>query len=128
FTAWFAGIFYIWRLFVYHAETGSQEVRDTLAVMERKLYKYIMRPAMVVTIFCGTALLWIQWNSFARTYWIWIKVGLVVLVLFQHFLSEYYRHQLLKGKEYNSKLFRVLNEFPTLLLIFIVILVILKPW
>ena len=66
FVAWFAGMFYIWRLFVYHAEATSIDVKTTLAVMERKLYNIIMTPAMLVTLFCGAVLFWIQWNIFNK--------------------------------------------------------------
>ncbi|MBL8021828.1 MAG: CopD family protein [Leptospirales bacterium] len=128
FTAWFAGIFYIWRLFVYHADTESQAVRDQLAIMERKLYKFIMRPAMVITLACGVGLFYLQWDVIARSYWIWIKVGLVLLVLGNHFLSNYYRLQLARGVSYKGRRFRFLNEVPTLLLICIVLLAVLKPF
>lgn len=128
FVAWFAGIFYIWRLYVYHSETTSSEVKETLSVMERRLYKYIMRPAMVSTLVSGIVLLYLMWSFYAKSIWIWLKVFLVLLVLAQHFLAEYYRIQLQNGKTYPSKTFRILNEVPTLLLIFIVILVIIKPF
>lgn len=126
--AWFAGIFYIWRLFVYHAEASSQEVKETLAIMERKLYKIIMTPAMYFSLFFGFFMLYLNWDYLAYTYWLWIKLLLVAGVIVIHFLSDYYRKQLLKGNNYPSKLFRILNEVPTLLLIFIVILVVLKPF
>ncbi len=128
FVAWFAGIFYIWRLYAYHSETDSIQVAETLSVMERKLYKYIMRPAMVITIASGITLLYITWDFYGKTFWVWLKIFLVLFVLGQHFLAEYYRIQLLKGKKYSSKQFRILNEVPTLLLILIVILVIIKPF
>jgi putative membrane protein len=128
FTAWFAGIFYIWRLFVYHSETESKEVKDTLSVMERKLYKIIMRPAMVVTLFFGFGMFYLNWDSYHKGIWIWLKIALVSIVLFTHFLADWYREQLLLGKTYNSKKFRMLNELPTILLILIVILVIFKPF
>jgi putative membrane protein len=128
FTAWFAGIFYIWRLFVYHSETESKEVKDTLSVMERKLYKIIMRPAMVVTLFFGFGMFYLNWDSYHKSIWIWLKIALVSIVLFTHFLADWYREQLLLGKTYNSKKFRMLNELPTILLILIVILVIFKPF
>ena len=128
FVAWFAGIFYIWRLFVYHTEASSQEVKETLKVMERKLYTIIMRPAMVVTLACGSGLFALQWHAYSRRYWIWLKLLLVLLVLAQHFLANYYRQQLEKAKQYPSKKFRMLNELPTLLLLFIISLVVLKPF
>lgn len=128
FTAWFAGIFYIWRLFVYHAETSSQEVRDQLAIMERKLYKFIMRPAMVITLACGVLLFYFQWDAISRSAWIWLKLGLVAFVVINHFLADYYRRQLAQGVSYRGRKFRFLNEVPTLLLICIVLLAVLKPF
>lgn len=126
--AWFAGIFYIWRLFVYHSETSSMDVKNTLAVMEEKLYRIIMTPAMIATLFFGFGMMFLQWNAFYRSIWIWLKIALVGFVVFQHFLAGYYKKQLLAGSVYNSKKFRILNEFPTLLMIIIVILVIFKPF
>jgi|JI9StandDraft_1071089.scaffolds.fasta_scaffold12460_5 putative membrane protein len=126
--AWFAGIFYIWRLFVYHTEATSEEVKSTLAVMERKLYFIIMRPAMYVTLFFGFGMLYLQWNAFASTIWIWLKIFLVILVIGQHHMANYYRKKLLEGVVYRSRKFRILNEVPTLLMMIIVILVVLKPF
>ncbi|MCB1179642.1 MAG: protoporphyrinogen oxidase HemJ [Leptospiraceae bacterium] len=126
--AWFAGMFYIWRLFVYHVESESVDVKNTLAVMERKLYKIIMRPAMVFTLFFGFMMLYLNWKFYSKAGWIWTKIFLVCILLFLHYLSDWYREQLLKGKTYPSKKFRILNEMPTILLILIVILVILKPF
>jgi protoporphyrinogen IX oxidase len=126
--AWFAGIFYIWRLFVYHSETNSQEVKDTLAIMERKLYKIIMQPAMVFSLFFGFLMYYLNFEYLSRAGWMWTKLILVVGVLYTHFLAEWYRNQLLKGKTYASKKFRILNEVPTILLIIIVILVVIKPF
>jgi len=126
--AWFAGIFYIWRLFVYHAETNSQEVRDTLAVMEKKLFIIIMQPAMIFSLFFGFLMLYLNWEYLSKTLWIWLKLFLVCGVVVIHFLSNWYRKKLLEGKTYSSKRFRVLNEVPTLLMILIVILVVLKPF
>lgn len=128
FTAWFAGTFYIWRLFVYHAETEHQEVRDTLSVMERKLIHYIMWPSMISTILFGILLLIQLWSIHSVTVWFWSKMLLVTLVAVWHFLAEYYRKEFLKGRTFKSKLFRIMNEIPTLLLIGIVYLVIFKPF
>jgi putative membrane protein len=128
FTAWFAGLFYIWRLFVYHAESSSNDVREQLAVMERRLYKIIMRPAMFVTLFLGAWLFYIQWDVFRASVWIWLKLLLVAGVVVNHYLADYYRVRLLAGDSFNPKIFRFLNEMPTLLLIPIVILVTVKPF
>lgn len=126
--AWYAGIFYIWRLFVYHAMTESEETKETLMVMERKLLRFIMGPAAVATTVFGLWMLILMWDAYSRTYWIWLKLFLVILVFIQHGLAEHYRRRLEKGEKFNHKLFRYLNEFPTLLLIFIVILVVVRPF
>ncbi len=126
--SWFAGIFYIWRLFVYHAETNSQEVRDTLSVMERRLYKYIMQPAMISTFIFGFALFGHLWSVYKFSYWIWIKILLAFFVMANHYLADHYRKQFLKGATFTSKRFRILNEVPTVLMILIVILVVVKPF
>lgn len=128
FTAWFAGIFYIWRLFVYHSETNSPETKKTFEVMEIKLYRIIMRPAMIITIALGVTLFVMQWERLSFSIWIWIKIAFVCLVIFQHHLAGYYMKKLAEGKIYNSKKFRILNEFPTLLLIIIVALAVIKPF
>ena len=125
FVAWFAGIFYIWRLFVYHAETESDAVRAQLAIMEYRLYKYIMRPAASITILFGLSLFYIN-SDLIYSVWIWVKLTLVTGVLIQHFLAEHYRNQLAEGRTFDSKFFRIMNEVPTLLLIGIVILAVLK--
>lgn len=126
--AWFAGIFYIWRLFVYHEENSSNEVKNQLLIMARRLYLIIMSPAMILTVTFGMILLFTRLNIYTNVYWIWIKLVFVVLVIYWHFLAGYYLQQLENKKTYNSKRFRILNEIPTLLLIIIVILAVIKPF
>ena len=126
--SWFAGMFYIWRLYVYHAETDSDEVRKTLAVMERKLYQIIMTPAMIITVTFGTFMLVMQWQAFGSQLWLWFKLALVLILLHFHFMADKYRKKLSSGETFLSKKFRILNEVPTILLIAIVILVIIKPF
>jgi putative membrane protein len=126
--AWFAGLFYIWRLFVYHAETGSSEVKETLAIMERRLYRAIMNPAMLATLFFGLWLIHIRKDAILNSGWLWVKLVLVTILLGIHHLANSYRKRLLAGIVYNSKRFRILNEIPTLILIATVILAILKPF
>ena len=125
--AWYAGMFYIWRLFVYHSETESDEVKKTLAIMEKKLLKIIMNPAMIITITLGSVMLYMQWAAFATSVWIWVKISLVVLLVGLQHMAESYRKKLEKGVKFNSKKFRIINEVPTLILIVIVAMVILKP-
>lgn len=128
FTAWFAGLFYIWRLYVYHAGSTSKDVREQFVVMERRLYRIIMTPAMIVTLFLGVWMLYIQWEVFKMQGWIWVKLLLVAGVLINHFLAGHYRIRLERGEQFNPRIFRILNEMPTLLLIPIVILVTVKPF
>ncbi|MEQ8350134.1 MAG: protoporphyrinogen oxidase HemJ [Leptospiraceae bacterium] len=126
--AWFAGMFYIWRLFVYHVETEHQSVRDQLAIMERKLYQIIMTPAMVITWVFGLAMVYLQWTAFAKAGWLHAKITLVLFLVFWHFLAGYYRKQLLAGRNYPSRRFRLMNEVPTLVLIAVIILAVIRPF
>ncbi len=126
--AWFAGMFYIWRLYVYHQENPHTEVKDQLLIMARRLYKIIMMPAMILTTIFGIHLLILNWSYFSNVIWIWIKILFVLVLLYWHFLAGYYIKQLENQKTYSSKQFRIMNEVPTLLLIVIVLLAILKPF
>lgn len=126
--AWYAGMFYIWRLFVYHAMTGSPEVKATLEVMEKKLLRIIMGPAAVLTYFFGSWMLYIQWETFSVSIWLWVKLSSVLILTVFHLLAERYRQRFLNGEQFNHKLFRYMNEGPTLLLFVIVIMVIVKPF
>jgi len=128
FVAWFAAMFYIWRLFVYHAETDSEEVRGTLEIMERKLYRIIMVPASVVTLVFGLATFAIRWDGLAPMAWIWIKLVLVGGLFVLQFMAGEYRRRLAEGASYSGRLFRILNEVPTLLLVAIVLLAVFKPF
>lgn len=113
---------------MYHCETDSREVKDTLSVMEKKLYKIIMTPAMILTVFFGLWMLILRFDSFRNVYWIWIKLLFIIGLIYLHFLAGSYRRKLLQGIRYNSKKFRILNEVPTLILFIAVILAVLKPF
>lgn len=129
--AWFAAMFYIWRLFVYHCENPHQEVKDQLNVMAEKLIRIIMTPAMVATLVFGFVLIYIQYGtsaSFARAGWLHVKLLLVTVLLYIHFLAYRFRSRLESGETFASKKFRILNEVPTLILIAVVILAVLKPF
>jgi putative membrane protein len=126
--SWMAGIFYLPRLFVYHAdsETGSQQ-SETFKVMEERLLRIIMTPAMVVTWLSGLGLVWAGgWES-AR--WLWAKLVLVAAMTAFHFWLAAQRRAF--GEDRNrhaSRVYRIANEIPTILLILIVILVVVKPF
>lgn len=125
--AWFAGMFYIWRLFVYHAETDSDAVRETLAVMEGKLYRIIMVPASVATLCFGLATI-SQVPTVLQSAWIWVKLGFVAGLFALQFLANRFRKRLAAGERFDSKRFRMLNEVPTLILIVVVLLAVFKPF
>ena len=126
--SWMAGLLYLPRLFIYHtdAEIGSVQ-SETFTVMEGRLLKVIMRPAMMISWVLG---LWLAYSSFAFSGgWLWAKIVAVVAltVIHLHFFKAW------KGfaadrREHSARYWRMMNEGPTLLMIVIVILVIVKPF
>ncbi len=126
--AWFAGLFYIWRLFVYHAMNDSQAVKDQLAVMESKLLRIIMNPAMIVTTALGLLMLFLNLDYFLAVGWIWTKLMIVLVLFANHFLAVHYHRRLVAGEQFDHRRFRFLNELPTLVLIAVVILAVVKPF
>jgi putative membrane protein len=126
--AWMAGLLYLPRLFVYHcgAEPGSRQ-SETFKVMERRLLKAIMNPAMILTWLLG---LWLIWDGgFLSAGWLHLKVFLVVLLSGMHgFFARWVRDFAADRNPRSEKFYRIVNELPTLLLIGIVILVVLKPF
>lgn len=128
--SWMAGLFYLPRLFVYHAEAGGNAaITATFGVMERRLLKAIMRPAAIVAVGSGAVLAW-QGGWFAGSSgWLWLKLVLVVLLAGFHGMLERHAVRFAQGiEDGTSRYFRVINEVPTVLLIGIVILVVLKPF
>lgn len=128
--SWMAGLFYLPRLFVYHAERGSVDgLTATFVVMERRLLKAIMRPASVVAIVSGIGLIWLgSWYG-PVALWLWMKLGLVAGMAMFHGALERHAARFEAGIETKSgRYFRILNEVPTVLLIGIVGLVVLKPF
>lgn len=128
--SWMAGLFYLPRLFVYHAENmGKTDLVRVFAVMERRLLKAIMRPAALVAIVTG---LWHigSGNWFGPVpVWLWLKLLLVAGMLAFHGLLEVHAGRFRDGRETRpGRYFRIINEVPTVLLIGIVILVIVKPF
>ena len=127
--SWMAGLLYLPRIFVYHVENfEKKQTTEIFEVMEKRLYFYIMRPAMVLSwIFGITLILIVGFETFSFL-WLQIKLALVVLLTIYHeYLGKCVR--LLKsGKnEKSSKFYRIINEIPTVLLILIVFIVIFKP-
>jgi putative membrane protein len=129
--SWMAGLFYLPRLFVYHAERGrdSAELSETFKVMERRLLKAIMRPAGLVAVLSGLWLIWSgSWYG-PLPVWLWLKLLAVLGMLAFHGMLERHVARFRDGVESASgKYFRILNEVPTVLLIAIVIFVVVKPF
>ncbi len=126
--AWFAGLFYLPRLFVYHADATDKISQERFKIMERRLYKGIMNPAAVATLLFGSILLSYNPSYYFLVNWMYIKLFLVVLLIMYHILCGYFVRQFnLNKNQKTSKFYRIYNEIPTLLLIGIVILVVVKP-
>jgi putative membrane protein len=131
--AWMAGMLYLPRLFVYHcaAETGSVQ-SETFKVMERRLLRAIINPAMVATWVFGLWLAWLgpdsRYGWFASG-WLWAKIILVLGLSAVHGLLARWRKDFAQDRNRNSqKFYRIINEVPTLLMILIVLVVVLKPF
>lgn len=124
---WFASIFYLPRLFVYHAMSEDKTSRDRFKIMEYKLHYYIGTPSMVVTLLLGGALSYLMWSYLVTQPWFWIKLFLVFLLVgYHHMCGAYVRKFGSDSTLPSHKFFRVFNEIPVILLIAIVILVVVK--
>lgn len=128
--SWMAGLFYLPRLFVYHAENpDKKELPPVFEVMERRLLKAIMRPAAVVALVTGAALIHLGGWDKAMPGWLWLKLLLVAGMIGFHGLLEVHAARFRDRRETKpGRYFRIINEIPTVLLIGIVILVIIKPF
>jgi len=129
---WFAGLFYLVRLFIYHVEAEAEPepaqsiLKAQYDLMERRLYGIITTPGMVVTVAMAVGLL-VQMPEYLKDGWMHIKLGLVGLLLAYHFYCGRLMGQLQRGEcRWSSQQLRALNEAPTLLLVVIVMLVIFK--
>lgn len=126
---WFAGLFYIFRLYVYHVENASDpRVTALLEVMERRLYRGICWPAMVITTALGVWLWSRNWHGYATTPWFQVKLGALVGLFAYHFYSGKVRRDLAaRTCGLTSRQCRAINEVPTVLLIVIVVMAVVKP-
>jgi protoporphyrinogen IX oxidase len=126
--SWMAGMLYLPRLFVYHADAAPGSDRsETFKIMERRLLFAIMTPAMIVA--WATGLFLAIDAGFFRAPWFHTKLLLVCLMTGSHFvLAKYRRDFSLDRNLHSNKFYRIINEVPTILMIFIVILVIVKPF
>jgi protoporphyrinogen IX oxidase len=132
FVAWFAGLFYLPRLFVYHVEANEQPeavrviLKKQYALMERRLYSIIMTPAMVVTIAMAIGMVSLAPDLLHQT-WLQVKLSLVAILVAYHVYCQRIMRQLEAGETpFTAQQFRWLNEFPTFLLVVVVMLAIFK--
>jgi putative membrane protein len=126
--SWMAGLLYLPRLFVYHcaAEKGSKQ-SETFKVMEHRLLRYIMNPAMIVVWVTGPLLAWQL--GVHKDGWFIAKLGLVVLLTIFHHALGYWRKDFAEDRNVqDARFYRIANEVPTVLMIGIVILVVVKPF
>ena len=134
--SWMAGILYLYRLFVYHAENiGKKDIHDLLKVMEKRLMKFITRPAMIITWMAGLGMVYLV-PSIAQGGWFVTKFLLVIgLTFVSEKAGTYIKKFAVYGLEVGgaekiptAKMFRILNEVPTVLMLLIVGLVVFKPF
>ena len=125
---WFAGLFYLPRLFVYHAMCEDEASNARFKIMERKLFFGIMTPGALLTIVFGTWMLLSAWDAYMVGYWMHIKLGLIWLLIFYHLWCGMIVKSFKHDRNTKSHVwFRWFNEAPVLALIAIVILVTVKP-
>ena len=126
--SWMAGLLYLPRIFVYHSENNNEIVTSVFKTMERKLFYYIMTPAMILSWLFGFVLIHEVGFDQLGTLWLQLKLILVVFLTGYHFyLGSFLYHFKLDQNKKTSKFYRYINEIPTLLLILIVFIVVFKP-
>ncbi|NOR55648.1 MAG: protoporphyrinogen oxidase HemJ [Sulfurovum sp.] len=130
FVSWMAMLFYLPRLFIYHRENADTKAfTDIVEVQEYKLFKYIGVPAMWATLITGALMLYLNTGIFSSGGWMHAKLVAIAFLLAYHFSLNNIRNTLIENPHYkSSKYFRLYNEVPTLLMIFIVIMVVVKPF
>ena len=125
---WFSGLFYLPRLFVYHAMSEDQVSKDRFVIMERKLFWCITTPAAILAIIFGTWILAANSSYFLAWWGMQVKLGLVALTVIYHFYCWYFMKALKHGNNLRTHIFfRVFNELPVFMLVSIVILIVVKP-
>ena len=127
--SWMAGLLYLPRIFVYHVENKEKkEATAIFEVMEKKLFYYIMRPAMIFSWIFGIILIYLNDIEIFFQLWIQIKIVLVILLsIYNNYLGKCLISLKNNSNTKSSKFFRIINEIPTIILIFTVFLVIFKP-
>ena len=124
--AWMAGLLYLPRIFMYHADTNiAKETSETFKVMEKKLFSIIMTPALIFTWVSGLSMT----HYLGFDIWLIIKLFFVILLTIYHFLCrKWFKDFAIDNNQITSKFFRITNEIPAIFLIAIIILVVFKPF
>tara|TARA_B100000161_G_C33505781_1_gene393985 strand:- start:9 stop:440 length:432 start_codon:yes stop_codon:yes gene_type:complete len=126
--SWLAGLLYLPRIFVYHSEADHESQKRVFKTMERKLYNYIMMPAMLLSWLFGILLIQSLGHSIFLELWMQVKVIAVVILTYYHFsLGKYLRDFSQDNNNKTSKFFRIYNEIPTIILIVVIFVVVFKP-
>ena len=126
--SWLAGLLYLPRIFVYHSEADHESQKRVFKTMERKLYNYIMMPAMLLSWLFGILLIQSLGHSIFLELWMQVKVIAVILLTYYHFtLGKYLNDFAADNNQKSSKFFRIYNEIPTIILIVVIFVAIFKP-
>jgi len=126
--SWMAGLLYLPRIFVYHSEADHASQKTVFKTMEKKLYNYIMMPAMLLSWFFGILLIHSLGFVVFLELWMQIKTVAVVILTYYHYtLGKYLNDFALDNNQKTSKFFRIYNEIPTIILIVVIFVVIFKP-
>ena len=126
--SWMAGLLYLPRIFVYHTEASHESQRNIFKIMERKLYNYIMMPAMLLSWLFGVLLIHSLGFDIFLELWMKIKFILVSILTFYHFLlGKYLSDFAIDNNQKSSRFYRIINEVPTIILIVVVFVVVFKP-
>ncbi len=126
--SWMAGLLYLPRIFVYHSEADHESQKKIFKIMERKLYNYIMMPAMLTSWLFGVLLIHSVGLSIFSELWMQIKTISIVILTYYHFtLGKFLNDFAIDDNKKTSKFFRIYNEIPTIILIVVIFVVIFKP-
>ena len=126
--SWMAGLLYLPRIFVYHSEATHESQKNVFKTMERKLYNFIMMPAMLLSWLFGVLLIHSLGFEVFTELWMQIKTISVIILTYYHFLlGKYLSDFAINDNKKSSKFYRIINEVPTIILIVVVFVVIFKP-
>ena len=126
--SWMAGLLYLPRIFVYHVEASHESQKNIFKTMERKLYNYIMMPAMLLSWLFGILLVYNIGSTVFLELWMQIKIIAVIILTYYHLtLGRYLNDFAIDNNKKTSRFFRIYNEIPTIILIVVIFAVIFKP-